>query len=129
MTHTSRTARTAALLAAAALAMGAIAAGSAPTTDAPRLQGAGFSLELRPAAAAPPVLSADGFTLSAVLSPAPAPRVPDLAAPFGVVDAADTAAFVGKMEKNDPVADIAEPFGVIDQSDFLEFTRRHAAAR
>ncbi len=107
-----------------------IAAGSAPLQNTTRLEGAGFLLELRPVTTpAQTTLSADGFTLTAVLTPAPAPRVPDLAAPFGVIDAADTAAFVGKMEKADPGADIAEPFGVIDAADFMEFTRRHEAAR
>ncbi|MEZ6242945.1 MAG: hypothetical protein R3B57_07875 [Phycisphaerales bacterium] len=112
---------------AAALVAGGITGGSAPLQNAQVLQGAGFVLELTPARAAQE-LSAEGFTLTGVVNAA-RPTIPDLAAPFGVIDAADTAAFVRMMDVGDPNADLAEPWGVIDAGDFVEFTRRHEAAR
>lgn len=112
---------------AAALGVGAITAGSAPLQNVQVLQGAGFVLELIPTRATQE-LSAEGFTLMGIVSAA-RPDIPDLAAPFGVVDGADTAAFVRMMELSDPGADLAEPPGVIDAADFVEFTRRHEAAR
>ncbi|MEZ6243398.1 MAG: GC-type dockerin domain-anchored protein [Phycisphaerales bacterium] len=112
---------------AATLALaGAMAAGSATLSPTRVCEGDGFRLELTPMASEH-VMAAEGFTLSATISLAPSRCAADLVAPFGVLDAQDTAEFVVRMEQGAPDADLAEPFGVIDAADLVRYNALHAA--
>ncbi len=120
---TRKTAALAATLAAAA----AFAAGSASPLATQVCEGDGYRLELTLAEAPTHVMHGEGFTLSAVSSRAPSRCAADLAAPFGVLDAQDTAEFVKLMERGDRAADVAEPFGAIDAADLVAYSASHAA--
>ncbi len=105
----------------------AFAAGSAAPGAAQVCEGQGFRLELTPTAHAPHVMSGEGFTLAAAVSQSPRRCAADLAAPFGVLDAQDTAEFVRRMETAAASADLAEPFGRIDAADLVAYNAAHAA--
>jgi len=112
---------------AVALALtGALAAGSAELVNRGVCEGDGFRLEFTPASSGQ-VMSAQGFTLSAVITPAPVRCPADIAAPFGVLDGADTAEFIRRMELGAPDADLAEPIGVIDAADLVRYNAVQAA--
>lgn len=70
--------------------------------------------------------SKDGVTPSlrpalTVVYSADAPCLPDIAAPFGVLDLADVQAFIAGFVAQDPIADVAPPTGVYDLADVQAF--------